>query len=170
MKATLSSPSCFVLCLSRSPGDVNSENVGSSLSLQTQGHHAAPSIPQTLCVMSEGDITVLPFGPGSLDLSKQEAQTLTRLYSMNGGYHLRILPDGTVNGGRQENDTYGEEKKQKNCLICDCWLYFKIRSQRLRARYEGEAFNFSFNIRLKVFVIVKTMVNKREWVNLRCFD
>lgn len=52
-------------------------------------------------------------------------------------------------------------------MICDCWLYFKIRSQRLRARYEGEAFNFSFNIRLKVFMIVITMVNKREWVNLR---
>lgn len=66
--------------------------------------------------------------------------------------------------------THMVRKKKKNCLICDCWLYFKIRSQRLRARYEGEAFNFSFNIRLKVFVIVITMVNKREWVNLRCFD
>ncbi|XP_029375511.1 putative fibroblast growth factor 1 [Echeneis naucrates] len=56
--------------------------------------------------MSEGDVTMLPFVPPSLDLSRQEHQTLTRLYSRNGGYHLRILPDGAVNGGRQENDCY----------------------------------------------------------------
>ncbi|XP_075957643.1 putative fibroblast growth factor 1 isoform X1 [Anarhichas minor] len=71
---------------------------------ETQGHHSASSKPQTLCRMSEGDVTVLPFG--SLDLSRQEHRTLTRLYSQNGGYHLRILPDGTVSGGRQENDPY----------------------------------------------------------------
>ncbi|XP_068571822.1 putative fibroblast growth factor 1 isoform X1 [Cebidichthys violaceus] len=104
MKAALFSSSCFLSCLRHSTGDMNSEHDGSPLSLQTQGHHSASSKPQALCRMSEGDVTVLPFA--SLDLSRQEHRTLTRLYSQNGGYHLRILPDGTVSGGRQENDPY----------------------------------------------------------------
>ncbi|XP_029304720.1 putative fibroblast growth factor 1 isoform X2 [Cottoperca gobio] len=73
---------------------------------QTQGHHSASYKPQNLCMMSEGNVTVLPFGPASLDLSRQEPRTLTRLYSQNGGYHLRILSDGSVSGGRQDNDPY----------------------------------------------------------------
>uniref|UniRef100_A0A8D2ZTM9 Fibroblast growth factor n=1 Tax=Scophthalmus maximus TaxID=52904 RepID=A0A8D2ZTM9_SCOMX len=42
--------------------------------------------------MSEGDVTVLPLAPASLDLSRQEPRTLTRLYCQGGGHHLRISP------------------------------------------------------------------------------
>lgn len=93
-------------------GNMNGEHGGSPLSLQAQGHQSAVSNPQSPCRMSEGDVTLLQLA--SLDLSRQEQPKLTRLYSQNGGYHLRISPDGAVTGGRHENDPYGE--KQNICL------------------------------------------------------
>lgn len=38
----------------------------------------------------------------------RDYRRLTRLYCVNGGHHLQILPDGTVRGQRDGGDVHGE--------------------------------------------------------------
>uniref|UniRef100_A0A8C4E1Q6 Fibroblast growth factor n=1 Tax=Dicentrarchus labrax TaxID=13489 RepID=A0A8C4E1Q6_DICLA len=47
----------------------------------------------------------------SFDLSGSSSGRLTRLYCMNGGYHLQILPDGTVQGQRDDRDAHSKTLK-----------------------------------------------------------
>ncbi|XP_047441485.1 putative fibroblast growth factor 1 [Mugil cephalus] len=39
-------------------------------------------------------------------LQRLDYRRLTRLYCMNGGHHLQILPDGTVTGQRDDGDVH----------------------------------------------------------------
>lgn len=41
-------------------------------------------------------------------LSLRDYRRLTRLYCMNGGHHLQILPDGTVQGQRDDRDVHSK--------------------------------------------------------------
>uniref|UniRef100_A0A4W4EIN8 Fibroblast growth factor n=1 Tax=Electrophorus electricus TaxID=8005 RepID=A0A4W4EIN8_ELEEL len=56
--------------------------------------------------MTEGHVGVLAPGPTKFDLNQPNYKLLRRLYCKNGGYHLRVLPSGAVDGSRQENDVY----------------------------------------------------------------
>ncbi|XP_063059260.1 putative fibroblast growth factor 1 [Engraulis encrasicolus] len=56
--------------------------------------------------MTEGEITLLHFhlGPEKFEPRHPDHTALKRLYCKNGGYHLRLQPDGTVDGCQNEND------------------------------------------------------------------
>lgn len=59
-----------------------------------------------LCAMTERDITAFTLLPTTTDQKEPKHNSLQKLYCRNGGYHLRIQPNGTVDASRQDNDVY----------------------------------------------------------------
>ncbi|XP_056586334.1 fibroblast growth factor 1b isoform X1 [Triplophysa dalaica] len=58
------------------------------------------------CTMIEGDIGVFTLGPTMIDQKDPKHLPFQKLYCRNGGYHLRIQPNGTVDASRQDNDVH----------------------------------------------------------------
>uniref|UniRef100_A0A671PDE4 Fibroblast growth factor n=1 Tax=Sinocyclocheilus anshuiensis TaxID=1608454 RepID=A0A671PDE4_9TELE len=56
--------------------------------------------------MTERDITAFTLLPTTTEQKDPKHKSLQKLYCRNGGYHLRIQPNGTVDASRQDNDVY----------------------------------------------------------------
>ncbi|XP_026213644.1 putative fibroblast growth factor 1 [Anabas testudineus] len=56
--------------------------------------------------MADEEMFVVEDQTGNSGPPLRDYRRLTRLYCMNGGHHLQILPDGTVQGQRDDRDVH----------------------------------------------------------------
>nr|BAQ36073.1 fibroblast growth factor 1b [Cyprinus carpio] len=68
--------------------------------------------------MTERDITAFTLLPTTTEQKEPKHNSLQKLYCRNGGYHLRIQPNGTVDASRQDNDVYTLLKVMLNDECC----------------------------------------------------
>ncbi|XP_066447339.1 fibroblast growth factor 1 isoform X2 [Eleutherodactylus coqui] len=68
--------------------------------------------------MAEGDITTFNLMTEKFDLPMGNYKKPKLLYCSNGGYFLRILPDGVVDGTRDRDDQNNYNLVQKALVWC----------------------------------------------------
>ncbi|KAG9490725.1 hypothetical protein GDO78_006184 [Eleutherodactylus coqui] len=69
--------------------------------------------------MAEGDITTFNLMTEKFDLPMGNYKKPKLLYCSNGGYFLRILPDGVVDGTRDRDDQNKHMTLNEECLFLE---------------------------------------------------
>ncbi|XP_058852953.1 fibroblast growth factor 1-like isoform X4 [Acipenser ruthenus] len=61
--------------------------------------------------MAEGKVTVLTILPEKFNLHLENYKKPNLLYCYNGGYFLRVLPNGAVDGIRDRSDKHNTDRR-----------------------------------------------------------
>ncbi|RXM95403.1 Fibroblast growth factor 1 [Acipenser ruthenus] len=67
--------------------------------------------------MAEGKVTVLTILPEKFNLHLENYKKPNLLYCYNGGYFLRVLPNGAVDGIRDRSDKHTQKYQDRNWYL-----------------------------------------------------
>lgn len=102
-----SAPSCASPCSDTSTWDTWPLQGDTALFLPRGDAQDPRLVARLRSVMADGDTAGFEFQAADGDFPR-DYRRLTQLYCMNGGHHLQVLPDGKVQGLRDDGDVHSK--------------------------------------------------------------